>query len=184
MHDFDPTRAAARITLSSYDEPMETMREALLNPGSLPLDIEVDVGELHPVGASHTTLQYGSTRAVQTSLELYFSSSLQGRYIETQGDAILVQQEPIDITKHVNWLASFCYAAEEQRAPSPLVISWPNVVHIVCVVRRFNANYIRFASDLTPLVAQVNIECVELRRDFKTSAAQRQLGFHTFTKMK
>jgi len=175
MEDYNPTIPGVRVRLASYADPLKApMAEAILNPTSLPIDIEVAVGELSPVGSSHTTLQYGHTLSMETSIELYLSSALIGRRLDKEfGTSV----RPVDISKYVNWLSSFCYAGEVQRSPSPLLIVWPRVANIVVVVTRFHAEYIRFAADLTPKTARVTLSAKELRVRFKTSGEQMSTGW-------
>jgi len=174
----DLTKAGARVTLTSYDDPGEEMHDAILNPASLPINVEVAVGELHPVGASNTTLQYGHTKSLTSTLELYFSTQLQGRFRSDGHDQPgRTAIAPVDIMQYVNWLAAFCFGKEAGRAPSPLLILWPNVLNIIVVVRSFRTEYIRFARDLTPTAARVSLECTELRFSHKTSDEQRKDGW-------
>ena len=167
------SRAFARVSLSSMADQSCRQQEALLNPSSLPIDIDVEVGELNPVGWSHTVLQHGHTKALATSLELYFSAILQSRAtLPGLGD-----EGTFDVVDKVEWLASFCYGSAPGNAPDPLFICWPHTMNIAAVVKKFHNEYIRFARNLTPLVAKVTLTCSELRFSYKTADWQRKNGF-------
>jgi hypothetical protein len=176
----DLVRADARVTLTDFADPGSTMRDALLNPSSLPISIDVAIGELNPVGASQTVLQYGYTQAASIPIELYFSTQLQGRYTtsNSEGSPGRTAIAMVDIQEYVNWLASFCYASQPGMAPSPLLIIWPHTLNIVVVVNSFRAEYIRFARDLAPTAARVMMDCKELRFSFKSSFNQRTNGWN------
>ena len=178
--EFDPTRPLAKVTLTSYEDPGETMRDALLNPESIGMSISVSVGEINPVGASASVLQYGHTQSLSSNLELYFSSLLQGRYASDSHDSPARRGvHPVDITRHVNWLASFCFAKEQHRAPSPLLILWPHVLNIAAVITNFSVEYTRFARDLTPVIARVTLAYRELRFTWRGSNDVRREGWTT-----
>jgi hypothetical protein len=171
------TRAQARVVLMDWRQPENFISDALLNPSTLPLKVAVEVGELNPVGGSHSTLQYGHTKSVASTLEFYFSSLLQGRDQPGDSSPQGTPVRPVDITKHVNWLMAFCYPSRPGEAPSPLCIVWPNVVCFVVVVKSIDTTYTRFALDGTPMAAKVSLDYAELRYTFKQADEQKDHGF-------
>lgn len=176
IEGIDLTRAWAGVTLTSYLEPGDSMHEALLNPATLPIRLNVEMGELNPVGGSHSVLQYGHTKSPSIPLEFYFSTQYQGRGKQAgqPGRTVIT---PIEVSQYVNWLLSFCYGAQPGEAPSPLLIIWPQTLNIAIVVKSVEASYVRFAADLTPMAAKVNVEFTELRYSFKGSTEQAVMGF-------
>lgn len=168
----------ARVTLASYLDPSDVIHDgALLNPNTLPMKVDVDAGELHPVGGSHTVHQYGHTKSMESSLEFYFSNQFQGRNRLGMATAGKTSIEQVEISVYVRWLFSFCYGKEPGHAPSPLIVIWPKVLSAIMLVKSVDASYIRFARDLTPTAARVTMGYSELRVSFRGSDDMQTAGF-------
>jgi hypothetical protein len=165
-----------RITLTDSRDPGSVLHQALLNPGTLSFDGAAEIGELNPVGASHSVLQYGHTKSPDIPIELYFSRAIQGRQPEAQilGSTAIYNY---DVTEPVRWLSSFLHSPSRGVAPSWLLLLWPGVADVALAVRRVNPIYTRFARDLRPIAATVSIEAKELRFSFKTAESMRTYGF-------
>jgi hypothetical protein len=175
--EFELSRADARIMLCSMIDTSMYQWEALLNPSSLPIDIDVEIGELNPIGWSHSVQQYSHTKSLETSIELYFSTGIQGRRgpITSQGDIGRTVHD-FDVADKVHWLSSFCYGQMPGEAPHPLLLVWPHVMNIALVMKKFHAEYFRFARNLRAMAAKVTLTCMELRFSYKSSTMQHSNG--------
>ena len=173
---FDWSRAGVRISLTEMCNPGRKMQDSLLNPESLPMDVAVSIGELNPVGASHSVLQYGHTKSPDVPIELYFSRALQGR-VPSLVRAGATAIEATGVVQYVRWLESFCFGPERGVAPSPMLLLWPGVCHIALAISAVRPRYIRFARNLHPIAVQVSLECKELRFSYKNSGEQRDDGY-------
>ena len=166
--EHNPAEALVRVQIAALDDIGENYLPALFNPATLSVDISVDVGKLHPPGASHATIQYGYTDSPTIPLELYFSTQL-----------LMRRNAPLDINYYVGFFSSFCYGTEAGKAPSPMLFVWPNTLEMVLVVEHFRADYVRFyQDDLRPSAVRVALDTTELRYTYRGSADQRNHAFN------
>ena len=163
---YNPTRAAVGVILADAHDPTDNL-PALLNPQSLDISIELAVGKLNPIGASHDTKQYSHTVSPSFPITLYFSAELAAR----------LEYEVPDIRTAVNWLAAHGYGREAGLAPDNLLILWPNVLSLEYAVERIEISYSRFSRMLGVKAATVTLEGGEIRTDFHTKSRHMEDGF-------
>jgi len=167
MLSFDPTRADARVILSRANDPSDVM-SALYNPNELSLAVSVDIGKLKPIGWSHSVLMYGGTDSLPIPLKFYFSAIGMLRI----GRSLFT-----NITEAMNWLTSFCYAPSVGRSPSKLLLIWPTILYMEVVVGGVTQGHAMFDAKLKTRIAEATMQCIEIRKYFKTSLQQAQNGF-------
>jgi hypothetical protein len=162
----DPTRAWSRMSLINADDSNDKLY-ALCNPEALSLSLSVDVGELKPVGWSHPVQMYGSTGAWTIPVKLYWSQFIliyRGHKVKNIGTAI-------------TWLSRFVYPKERGLAPSRLILAWPNVLTIPCVLRSIAITHSKFDTFLEATVSEVELQLTSYRRNFIAAYTQSEKAF-------
>jgi hypothetical protein len=167
MSDEILSQSYARVQIVDAFNPSDEPRGGFLNPQTISYAMDVEIGELNPVGASHSVLQYGFTKSGNVPIELYFSTQLSPRI-----GALFA-----DITYYSKWFASFCLPEQPGQAPHPLLIVWPEVMELVLVIKSYKANYVRFhGSTLQAAAIRVALETRELRMHFRGMDDMRRKG--------
>jgi hypothetical protein len=162
------SKSLARVFLQSMHADSEPLF-GHLNPTTLRYSRGVNIGELEPVGGSHSVLMYGNTRSAEVPLEFYFSTQLNARAGAGQYAA--------NLAFYVDWFDAFCFPLESGAAPPPLLLVWPRVMETVLVITDFDAEYVRFYSeDLAPQAVRVTVSARELRQTPRTYLEHRRHG--------
>jgi len=144
--------------------------DVLLNPTTLSISVEAEIGELNPIGASHTTQQYAHTKSMSTTLVYYLSSQAAHVY---NNDLYL------DIRNAIDWISRFTIPWDEYIAPPLLIVIWPRTLVKTFAVRSFRAHYIRWYADGTPRIARVTLNVVEKRYEPRYGEKFNSYGWAT-----
>ncbi|MBM4370112.1 MAG: hypothetical protein FJ098_00560 [Deltaproteobacteria bacterium] len=154
---YDPTRALARVQFIDVDLPSNKL-ECLCNPTVLQGTGGQVIGELQPVGWSSPIIQSGYTRAERFSVEIYFSQYLYAFH----------KMGNLFIEDAISWLEGCVFPRSLGKAPPILRLLWPRTRTKNVIVLDWSTNRSRFNVDLRTVVASVQVNLVEIRKDFKT----------------
>jgi hypothetical protein len=172
--------ATARMQIADAREPMDFI-VVQFNPAELERSLEVHVGELQPIGWSHTIRQYASTASAKQELKLWLSAlaaSQQGLdpHIEdpTLGD--LIDSSPTSrlrgldfISQQVCWLVAHCYASAPGKAPSPLWLRWDYNLDMLATLDRIKTSTKVWDQQGKPRIMEVEMSLTEFRVGFRSS---------------
>lgn len=154
----DPTAAHHRVRFYDAADPNRSMA-ALFNPEELPEDTEVTIGELNPIGSSHTTLQYAHTKSPTYTLSLPYTQ----RGVSERASPI------VNLKEALRFYRSFCFAPRKGFAPSILTMVWPDTLTVNMAVRRVGVRYTRWTADMELYSYSIDLDCIEKRRTFLSS---------------
>lgn len=128
-------------------------KEVLANPRELEVVVDVEWTEQKIPGLSHTVLQYENTGNVGFPMELYLSEYQYSKEI---------------VEDWRNFLWAFAYADYDasdilEGAPARMMIVWPNVLSLTCVLRRISMKHVSFALDGRATRSIATIQTMEIR---------------------
>jgi len=138
-----------------------------MNPETLQILINLNVGKMSPIGSSHETKQYASTQSPSFSIELFFSAAVAYRR----------KYEYPSIDAAMNWLSANGYGRERGIAPDPLLILWPNVLSLTYAVESISISYLSFSRFLQTKTGRVTLTGGELHTEFHSYENQLTEGF-------
>ena len=128
--------------------------EAQFNPTGFEESIEVGWAHLKVPGLSHERLHFVNTENLKLSLELTF-------------DALDPASSLDAVLKARRFLMSLCYpvAGEDVPSTSPprVLVVWPSVVSLTCVVGSLSFKYNRFNLQGTPVQFTAKLALEEIR---------------------
>ncbi len=129
--------------------------EAQFNPTTLERVIAVEWARLTIPGLSHRPLQYNFTDNSKTVIELVY---------DAQSPGCTVPQ----LLHVANFMESICYTKRGAQnvaggQPSRVLIKWPNVLSLTCVVSNVRVKYERFNKEATPTYSRITVALEEIR---------------------
>lgn len=140
-----------RVSITNL-RTLET-KEVLANPRELEIAVDVEWTEQKVPGLSHVPLQYENTGNVGFPLELYLS--------EYQ-----YSKEVVDDWRNFLWAFAYPdYDASDilEGAPARMMIVWPNVLSLTCVLRSIRMKHVSFALDGRATRSIATIQTNEIR---------------------
>lgn len=162
----NPVFATRKVTLTNRRNPTDSI-EALINPDQLNPTTEAVIGELNPVGSSSSVHMYGHTKSTVFSLMLRFSSVIHS--VTESGWGKNTKPPITGIERAINWLNAYVYGPSVGIAPAPIIVFWPNVLHMVCIVKTISNSITRFDNDLKMRMAEVTVNFENSTRSHITS---------------
>jgi hypothetical protein len=141
----------SRVTLASVDTGRSV--DAQYNPDEVTEKLGVNWKELEIMGMSHKPLQYLNTDNLQVTFELGFNA------MATDGDQVFSTRlflQSLTVPKRG--------AADViGGAPSKIVLSWPNLFSLTCVIASLEFKHKRFRQSMQPSAFTCAVTLKEIR---------------------
>lgn len=155
---------------------------AMFNPTSFSESVGVNYNRQNVPGLSHQPLQYGSTDNYKFELALFYrgaSTDLVNPFTQ----AAVKDKRPkglSDILEMRKFLQALCYPVQATTVggggPPRVLVVWPSILTLVCVVTSLKFTNSRFNIEGTPVEYVADVSFEEIRDDRITMDEVRNLG--------
>lgn len=173
-------RKPRRVSLTNLNTGEGWM--AMFNPTTFEEQVEVNWNRQHVLGLSHEPLQYGNTGNWNFELDLYMRGN-KPTTVNPFTEATVKDKSPkglSDIMAIRKFLMSLAYpvsgATIGEGGPPRVLVVWPHIMSLVCVVTSLKLANQRFNFEGYPVEYVASVGFEEIRDTRITSGDIRQLG--------
>lgn len=155
---------------------------AMFNPAQLEESIGVKYNRQSVPGLSHQPLQYGNTENYKFTLALFYRA--QATELTNPFTAAAIKNKRpkglSDVLEMRKFLQSLCYPVQATTVggggPPRVLVVWPNILTMVCVVTGIKFVNSRFNIEGTPVEYVATVSFEEIRDDRISMDEVRDLG--------
>jgi hypothetical protein len=174
------TRKPARVSITNLVTGEGWM--AMFNPTQFEEGVGVNYTRQNVPGLSHKPLQYAGTDNYKFELALYYRAQATDLANPFAQSAVRDKKPKglSDVLEMRKFLQSLCYPVQSTTVggggPPRVLVVWPNVITLVCVVVGLKIQNRRFNVEGTPVEYVANVTFEEIRDDRIDMDEVRDLG--------
>ena len=154
----------------------------MFNPTTFEESLGVNYNRQNVPGLSHQPLQYGNTENYKFELVLFYKG-VATALINPFTQSAVKDKRPkgiIDVLEMRKFLQSLCYPVQSTTVggggPPRVLVVWPSILTMVCVVTSLKFTNSRFNIEGTPVEYIANVSFEEIRDDRINMNEVRDLG--------